>query len=318
MEDASLLHILEPLNIPLVLLGLVSLVRLTYLMVTKVVEGVTSYLLPLVLGPGDLVGQYGAWGLVTGCTSGIGREYAMGLASKGLNIVLVARNRDKLQLLEKELVERFGVATMIVEANFTHGEAAVEGILKQLEEAGVEVGVLVNNVGMSVGMRPFCEVPRREVVDLIRVNITAATMLSHGLLPAMATRGRGAIINIGSTSGLIRGPYVAAYTASKHYIHAFTEALAAEYRPSGITIQEITPNIVETGMTAMFSEHSGSWMMPSAELFVRWSLRSLGWAGQTCGYWVHSLALPIMVNMPLWMAVAMFKDNYEKKWKKKQ
>ena len=318
MEDANILQVLEPLTTPLVLLGLVSLVRLTYLLVTKVVEGVTSYLLPLVLGPGDLVEQYGAWGLVTGSTGGIGREYALGLASKGLNVVLVGRNRDKLQLVERELVGRFGVATMIVEADFTQGEEVVEGILRQLKEAEVEIGLLVNNVGMSVGMRPFCEVPRQEVVDLISVNITAATMLSHGLLPAMVTRGRGAVINIGSTSGLIRGPYMAAYTASKHYIHAFTEALATEYQPSGITVQEITPNIVETGMTEMFSEHRGSWMMPSAELFVLWSLRSLGWTRHTCGYWVHSLALPVMVNMPLWMAVAMFKDNYEKKWKKKQ
>jgi 17beta-estradiol 17-dehydrogenase / very-long-chain 3-oxoacyl-CoA reductase len=278
---------------PLLLLGLLASLRLLYSAVSALHQAMAAFVLPHLVGRPDYAASYGRWALVTGCTGGIGRAYALALAERGLGLVLVSRSEEKLRALEEEVRERFGVETLVVAADFTGDEAVVAEVVRAVEEAGVEVGILINNVGVSAGVRPFCEVSRQMVINMIRVNVTAATLLCHALVPGMAARGRGAVVNVGSMAGIIKGPYVAVYSATKHYIHAFTEALHAEYGPTGVTVQEVNPNLVETAMTASFKEFAGSYMMPDPATFAWWSLATLGWRRQTCGYWCHALTLPL-------------------------
>merc|ERR550519_3293266 len=111
---------------------------------------------------------------------------------------------------------------MIIEADFTRVEVLDE-IVEKVE--GMEIGVLVNNVGTNGGgIMPFLEMDIKDVQDLITINMVASTVLCHAILPAMIKRGRGAVVNIGSTAGLMSGPYMAEYCASKHYVHTLTEA----------------------------------------------------------------------------------------------
>merc|ERR1711872_899284 len=125
-----------------------------------------------------------------------------------------------------EIVRSFNVKTMLIVADFTKIEA-LDQILEKLRDADLDIGVLVNNVGvLGPHFQPFLELDSKIVKDMIRVNITSATVLCHELLPAMVKKKKGAIVNIASIASYMPGPYLAEYAATKHYMHAFTEAIA--------------------------------------------------------------------------------------------
>ena len=142
--------------------------------------------------------------------------------------------------------------TKIIVADFTKPDV-LPMIISRLDEFKIDIGVLVNNVGLlGEHQMPFLELDRNTVVNMINVNITSGTVLCHHLLPQMKQKGKGAIINISSTASLIYIPYLAEYSATKHFMTAFTRALAAEYSEYGVTIQCIEPGQVATEMTKYF------------------------------------------------------------------
>ena len=128
-------------------------------------------------------------------------------------------------------------------------------VVQKIEEFEIDIGVLVNNVGLlGPHQMPFLELDQQTVIDMINVNVLAATVLCHSLLPKMKKKGKGAIINISSLGAYVIMPYLAEYGATKHYMSAFTQAIAAECSDSGVTIQCIEPGTVETAMTEHFDE----------------------------------------------------------------
>ena len=138
--------------------------------------------------------------MVTGSSQGIGRAYALELASRGLNVALVARSKERLEAVAAE-VRGHGVEARVVVVDFTH-TAAAETAVSELARAGVaDIGVLVNNVGMmGPHFLPFLELEAAAARDMVTVNCVAATVLTHSLLPAMLARGRGAVVNIVSST----------------------------------------------------------------------------------------------------------------------
>ena len=157
---------------------------------------------------------------------------------------------------------------------------------------------LVNNVG-SAGehMMPFLEQEEKTVRDMMVVNMMPCTLLTHAFLPAMREKGRGAIINISSVAAVQPMPYIAVYAATKHYIHAFTEALAYENRGTGVTFQEVSPGAVDTALTKHLpTSRFNSRAKPGT--FVKSSLSTLGYSSNTCGWWPHSLQLQLLNNLP--------------------
>ena len=155
-------------------------------------------------------------------------------------MVLASRSRAKLSQLESEVVG-LGVRTLIVVADFTSSNAANE-VAEAVERAGIQLGVLVNNVGiLGPHYQPFLDMEPKlviqeiavallytkldfpQVVDMLTVNITAATLLTRRLLPAMVAAGRGAVINISSSAAYHPIPYLAEYAATKHYLHAWNQ-----------------------------------------------------------------------------------------------
>ena len=146
---------------------------------------------------------------------------------------------------------------MIIVADFTQPEV-LSTIIKEISEAQIDVGVLVNNVGINLPYpKPFVESDQDFVKNIIYVNVLAATVLCHALLPNMKKKGKGAIINISSAAGHMILPYLAEYCGTKHYLSAFTQAIAAEYSDSGVTVQLIEPGMVETAMTRNMSRGVG-------------------------------------------------------------
>ena len=138
--------------------------------------------------------------MVTGSSQGIGRAYALELASRGLNVALVARSKERLEAVAAE-GRSHGVEARVIVVDFTDTGAA-ETAVAELARAGVaDIGVLVNNVGMmGPHFLPFLELEAAAARDMVTVNCTSATVLTHSLLPAMLARGRGAIVNIVSST----------------------------------------------------------------------------------------------------------------------
>ena len=142
------------------------------------------------------------------------------------------------------------MATKIIVADFSKPEV-LPMIIRTIEESRIDVGVLVNNVGLlGPHAMPFLELDQDTVVNMININILAATILCHAILPKMKEKGKGAIINMSSTASywIHAVPYMAVYCSTKYYLSAFTQAIAAEYSDSGVTIQCVEPGLVDTQM----------------------------------------------------------------------
>ena len=284
----------------LTILGLLSALRIVLGLVENLHDLVKAFVLPRIF-PVDLGKTFGRWAIVTGCTGGIGRAYVLALAAKGMDIVLVGRSMEKLRALEDELERKYGCRVMIIQADFTD-VSVLPVIVQRLREEKVEVGVLVNNVGIQgPGNLPFLELDLTLVKDIITVNITAATYLCHQLLPAMISKGKGAIVNVASFGSYIPGPYLAEYIATKHYLHSLTESLALELEGTGVVIQEIDPSVVNTEMTKNMYNPAFKRISPNAEQFVRSALPTLGWVQRTCGHWSHGLQ---------WWVGKLFRDTW--------
>merc|ERR1711970_983656 len=155
-------------------LGFASCVRIAFGLLKNLRDLIWAYVLPRIW-PVDLVKTYGKWAVVTGCTGGIGKAYVHSLAAKGMDIVLVGRSMEKLQALETELERKYRCRVLIIQADFTD-VSALPVIVSRLKEEQVEVGILVNNVGiLGPGILPFLELDLAIVKDMPTVNITSAT-----------------------------------------------------------------------------------------------------------------------------------------------
>jgi len=297
----TLEYLIERYNHVLVYLGFFLVLKTCIVWLANIHSCWKSYVLPRIAGlfwEDDFVEKFGEWAVVTGCTGGIGREYALGLAKKGMSMVLVSRSRQKLEVLEKEIIKQYKVKTMIIVADFTDIEV-LDKIVGEIRESKVDIGVLVNNVGiLGPHFMPFLELDGKIVKDMITVNISAATILCHKLLPAMVKKKKGAVINIASFGSFMMGAYLAEYIATKHYMHAFTEAIAVELEDTGVIVQEVDPAEVATEMTKDFAPSPG---VPTAEVYVASALKTLGYSQRTLGYPGHGLQWLIFDMFPVWL-----------------
>ena len=175
--------------------------------------------------------------LVTGASSGIGREIARELAREGFDLVLTARTEPRLRELAAELETRRRVQVRVVPLDLARPGAPGE-LFEALRDTRVEL--LVNNAGLGdYGAFAACDQTRLN--DLLQVNIAALTQLTRLFLPLMLERGRGRILNVASTAAFFPGPLMSAYYASKAYVLAFSEALANELKGTGVTVTCLCP-----------------------------------------------------------------------------
>jgi short-subunit dehydrogenase len=177
--------------------------------------------------------------LVTGASSGIGEQLARALAARGHHVTLVARRAERLERLAGELADATSVASDLTDP------AARDGLAAVVEGAGRAVEVLVNCAGFGV-YGPFHTSDRARELEQVRVLAEAPMDLTHRWLPGMVDRGRGAVINISSTSGFQALPYNAGYAAAKSYLLMLSEALHAEVAEFGVTVTAVCPGPVPT------------------------------------------------------------------------
>lgn len=181
--------------------------------------------------------------LITGASSGIGAVYADRFAGRGHDLILVARNKVRLDTVADTLTRRHGVAVRTVEADLTSpaGLAEVEAILKGDER----ITHLVNNAGFG-SAAPLTAAPVDEMERMIAINVTAPMRLTYAAVPSFTARGQGTIINIASIVAI--GPEVlnGVYGGSKSFVLAFSHSLRKELDGSGVAVQVVLPGATGT------------------------------------------------------------------------
>nr|WHE05770.1 3-ketoacyl-CoA reductase [Flammulina filiformis] len=187
----------------------------------------------------------GAWAVVTGASDGIGKEFAFQLAKSGYNILLIARNKTLLDSTATEITAKYtSVQTKTLSIDFSKSDSASYAGLF-LAVSGLDVGVLVNNVGRSHNMPVyFSETPKDEMDEIVAINVNATLRVTHTILPGMIERKRGLILNIGSFAGAVPSPMLATYSGTKAFLTTFTSALAEEVKQHKIVVQHINTYFV--------------------------------------------------------------------------
>ncbi|XP_059059007.1 inactive hydroxysteroid dehydrogenase-like protein 1, partial [Achroia grisella] len=238
---------------------------------------------------------------ITGSTDGIGKQYALELARRGCNLILISRNPDKLKAVADEIEREHKVKTKIVVADFSLGAEVYAMIEQELKD--LPIGILVNNVGVNYEhpMR-LCEIPLPKMWELINVNVGAVTAMTRMVLPGMVSRGKGAVVNVSSGSELQPLPLMTVYAATKSYVRSFTLALREEYAPKGIYIQHLSPLFVSTKINA-FSDRlmEGNLLVPDAATFSKYAVSTLGKVHNTTGFWIHGIQYFFIKLAPEWI-----------------
>jgi 17beta-estradiol 17-dehydrogenase / very-long-chain 3-oxoacyl-CoA reductase len=267
------------------------------LVVSASVLNIASAAYKSFLRPGKNLTKYGKWAIVTGATDGIGKAYAMALAKKGMSIILISRTEAKLQAVKEEIEAKgySGVEVKYIVCDYSKFNDAAKASVKNAI-AGLEIGVLINNVGVSYRYPMFFnELSDDEIAGLIEMNVNSTVWMTRFVLKDMAERKRGAIVNISSGSAMYTLPLLAEYSAAKSFIEKFTLALNAEYGSKGISVQCQIPFYVSTKLAKMRK----SLTVPTPEDFAKRALRFVGQPEPVVSpYWIHGVMGWVLDHLP--------------------
>jgi len=288
--DGLIGTLLTGVGLVVTVLGLFTLANFVYRLFLRAPKNLTAY---------------GAWAVVTGGTDGIGKSYAQELARKGLNVLIISRNPEKLNETKAEIesyVQKKGgknveIRTLAVDFSKADKNTYYQTILDELKK--IDVGILVNNVGISYDHCEFFHDVADNIIDnLIKINIEATTYMTKIVLPLMIAKKKGAIINLSSMSGVIPAPLLSAYGASKAYVDNFSRMLSLEYQNKGIFVQSVTPAFVVSKMSGF---RRATVTIPTADVFVKSAIRTIGYETTVAGYWAHDIVRFVASVLPEWV-----------------
>jgi len=182
--------------------------------------------------------------LITGATSGIGYELSKLFIHDGYDLVLVARDRERLEKTAAGLRQQNGGNVIVLAGDLSLPRTPDE-LYAELEQRSIVIDVLVNNAGFNV-YGPFAGTELQKELRMIQVNLISLTYLTKLMLPAMVKRGKGRILNVGSTGSFVPGPLNAVYCATKAYVLSFSDAIAEELAGTGVTVTTLCPGATRT------------------------------------------------------------------------
>jgi short-subunit dehydrogenase len=250
--------------------------------------------------------------LITGCTSGIGLHLAKEFARNGHNLVLVAPDEGELSVLAGQLQAHHEVLCHAFAANLEDLDA-VSSLLGRVEDAGLEIGILVNNAGH--GYRgDFWELPPEQIHSMLALNIRAVLDMTRALLPRMIGREQGFILNTASIAGFEPGPHLAVYHATKAFVLSWSEAIAVELKETGVSVTALCPGPTDTdffpkaGMEDTVAFQKGSVMAPQ-------DVAKIGYDGLMSG---ELFVVPGMMNKVLTFARRILPEGVQAKMNEKQ
>ncbi|KAK3318944.1 hypothetical protein B0H66DRAFT_253158 [Apodospora peruviana] len=272
-------------------------------------------------------GKKGTWAVVTGASDGLGKEFATQLASKGFNLVLVSRTQSKLDTLAKELEAKYaGVQTKTLAMDFSQDKDADYDRLAQLIK-GLDVGILINNVGQSHSIPvPFLETAREELQNIVTINCLGTLKVTQVVAPLLVQRKKGLILTMGSFAGVTPTPYLATYSGSKAFLQHWNSAMAEELKSQGVDAHLVVSYLVTTAMSKI---RRTSLLIPNPKQFVRAALGKIGLgAGELFPYtytpwWSHSAFKFVVDNtvgmyssISVWFNLRMHVDIRQRALKK--
>jgi uncharacterized protein len=190
--------------------------------------------------------------IITGASTGLGREFARFCARDGYDLVLIARSQPKLEELATEIRQNAGRSTRVITKDLSIPDAARE-IFDEVTSAGLPVELLINNAGFGLVGR-FWELDEEQQMEMVQLNVGALTHLTRLFLPGFVQRRRGQILNVASTAAFQPGPLMSVYYATKAYVVSFSEAVHNEARDFGVTVTALCPGPTRTE----FDKRSGS------------------------------------------------------------
>jgi short-subunit dehydrogenase len=182
--------------------------------------------------------------LITGASGGIGYEFANLFAKDGHDLVLVARNADRLNKVANELSQGRSISVKTVPLDLST-PAAPQSIFNELQREGIAIDTLINNAGFGK-YGNFSDIPIDESLGQIQLNVAALTALTRLFVGPMIERRAGKIMNVASTAGFQPGPGMAVYYATKAFVISFSEALANEVKEKGVTVTCLCPGVTDT------------------------------------------------------------------------
>jgi 17beta-estradiol 17-dehydrogenase / very-long-chain 3-oxoacyl-CoA reductase len=232
--------------------------------------------------------------VITGASDGIGKDFALQLAQKGFNVVLVSRSASKLSALAWEIMGRYhGIQTKTLAMDFSKDDA---GDYKRLAKLinGLDIAILVNNVGKSHDIPvSFLETEDAEMEDIITINVKGTLKVTKLIAPGMVMRRRGLILTMGSFGGFLPTPLLATYSGSKAFLQHWSTALGAELKPHGVHTQLVIGYLITS---AMSKARKPSMMIPTPQRFVKATLDKInikgtagGMVGTITPFWSHGV-----------------------------
>ncbi|CAJ1069008.1 testosterone 17-beta-dehydrogenase 3 [Xyrichtys novacula] len=238
----------------------------------------------------------GEWAVVTGASEGIGRAYAFELAKQGMNVVIMSRTKAALDQVAKKISETTGQRVKVIVTDFMK-----ENVFGEIQDQlrGLNIGVLVNNVGMlpKVVPKKFLEIEELDkiITKLINCNVKTMAKMCKITLPGMENRGKGVIINISSGVASVPFPLYTLYAASKVFVERFSQALQAEYKDKGVIIQAVSPFGVSTRMAGY---QKSNLVTLTPEAFVQSSLQYVRAGDKTYGSICHMILGWLLLSIP--------------------
>ncbi|XP_063400766.1 inactive hydroxysteroid dehydrogenase-like protein 1 isoform X1 [Mytilus trossulus] len=285
----------------LAVIGVLYACKRTLQCLTGLIKATNDHLLSKLSYISNYKKRFGPWAVVTGSSEGIGLAYAKELANRGLNIVMISRGENKLYRAAKDIEEQYKVETCTIAVDFAHGKEIYEKIWNLIKDK--EIGILVNNVGVMYEFpQLFLDVPVERLWSLVNVNVAAATMMTHLIMPQMVQRGKGAVVMLASGSSSQITPQMTVYAATKYFLDYFARGLQYEYRNSGVIVQSLMPFYVATRMTRYSQTLSKPGLfIPSADTYAKSAIATLGYSSRTSGYWPHTIQAWISDSIPEWL-----------------
>ncbi|KZC04872.1 Estradiol 17-beta-dehydrogenase 12 [Dufourea novaeangliae] len=208
----------------------------------------------------------GKWAVVTGCSHGIGRAYAEALARIGMNVILVSPDTENLKTIATNIELMYNVKTKVIKLDLSEGLETYNVIEKEM--LGLEIGVLINNLGISYPHPEyFLDLPHKEKIymSIVHCNVVVVTNMCRILLPQMVVRGKGVIVNVASMVAVLPSPLLTVFAATKAYI----------------TTESPRPG----------------WMVPTPEKYVRSAIKTIGKENVTTGFLQHSILIAVIKLM---------------------
>lgn len=202
--------------------------------------------------------------LITGATSGIGKEFARYYASAAKNLIIVGRNRDRLDGLKMELERKFPIEVVIITLDLASQEAFAS-LARFINESTIDVSLVINNAGIATS-GPAEQVPSKRDYEMVMVNIYSLMEITKLFLDYFYQRNKGAILNVASTGAYAPGPFTASYFASKSFVLSYTQALNFEAKANGVYVGVLCPGTTATNLFQASNQKCPRWAMDPAKV----------------------------------------------------